>query len=382
MSKLKQLITELCPDGVEYKDLEECCIILDNKRKPVTKSVRQSGEYPYYGANGIQDYVADYIFDGIYVLVGEDGSVVTKNGTPVVTWAMGKIWVNNHAHIIEEIEEVLLRYLFHYIQTINVSNLIHGNIPKLTGKDFKALQIPIPPLPVQAEIVRILDNFTELTAELTAELAARKKQYEYYKESLLTFGKDVEWKALGEVVQYSKEKIDAPEVDENSYVGVDNLLQNKQVKIKSNYVPVEGRLTKYQRADILIGNIRPYLRKIWFANNDGGTNGDVLVIRNQDKNILPKYLYMLLSSEAFFNYNVQNSKGAKMPRGNKEMILKYKIQIPSLSEQQHVVNILDRFDTLCNDISSGLPAEIKARQKQYEYYRDKLLTFPKVELEV
>ena len=382
MSKLKQLITELCPDGVEYKDLEECCIILDNKRKPVTKSVRQSGEYPYYGANGIQDYVADYIFDGIYVLVGEDGSVVTKNGTPVVTWAMGKIWVNNHAHIIEEIEEVLLRYLFHYIQTINVSNLIHGNIPKLTGKDFKALQIPIPPLPVQAEIVRILDNFTELTAELTAELAARKKQYEYYKESLLTFGKDVEWKALGEVVQYSKEKIDAPEVDENSYVGVDNLLQNKQGKIKSNYVPVEGRLTKYQRADILIGNIRPYLRKIWFANNDGGTNGDVLVIRNQDKNILPKYLYMLLSSEAFFNYNVQNSKGAKMPRGNKEMILKYKIQIPSLSEQQHVVNILDRFDTLCNDISSGLPAEIKARQKQYEYYRDKLLTFPKVELEV
>ena len=189
MSKLKQLITELCPDGVEYKDLEECCIILDNKRKPVTKSVRQSGEYPYYGANGIQDYVADYIFDGIYVLVGEDGSVVTKNGTPVVTWAMGKIWVNNHAHIIEEIEEVLLRYLFHYIQTINVSNLIHGNIPKLTGKDFKALQIPIPPLPVQAEIVRILDNFTELTAELTAELAARKKQYEYYRDKLLTFPK-------------------------------------------------------------------------------------------------------------------------------------------------------------------------------------------------
>ncbi len=83
MSKLELLIKELCPDGVEYKSLEKCCNILDNKRKPVTKSSRLIGEYPYYGANGIQDYVSDYIFDGKFVLVGEDGSVLTKNGTPV-----------------------------------------------------------------------------------------------------------------------------------------------------------------------------------------------------------------------------------------------------------------------------------------------------------
>ena len=128
MSRLDELIAELCPDGVEYCPLEKCCNILDNRRKPVTKAARETGKFPYYGANGIQDYVLDYIFDGTYVLVGEDGSVITKAGTPVVTWATGKIWVNNHAHIIEEVDGVLLRYLFHYIQTINVTPLIHGNI--------------------------------------------------------------------------------------------------------------------------------------------------------------------------------------------------------------------------------------------------------------
>ena len=134
---------------IEYKSLEQCCNILDSKRKPVTKSMREFGEYPYYGANGIQDYVSNYIFDGSFVLVGEDGSVITPSGNPVVNWAEGKIWVNNHAHIIEEIDGVLLRYLFHYLQTVNVSDLIHGNIPKLTGKDFRNILIPVPPMEIQ-----------------------------------------------------------------------------------------------------------------------------------------------------------------------------------------------------------------------------------------
>lgn len=186
MTKLEKLIQEFCPDGVEFRPLEQCCNILDRKRKPVTKSSREAGKYPYYGANGIQDYVSDYIFDGTFILVGEDGSVITDRGTPVVTWASGKIWVNNHAHIIEGNGTVLLRFLYHYIQTIDVSPLIHGNIPKLTGGDFRALTIPVPPLEVQREIVRILDTFTELTAELTA----RQKQYEYYRDMLLSFGEN------------------------------------------------------------------------------------------------------------------------------------------------------------------------------------------------
>ena len=137
MSKLSELIAQLCPDGVPFRNLEDCCFILDKKRRPITKSAREAGKYPYYGANGVQDYVSDYIFNGVFILVGEDGSVLTPDGKPVVNWAVGKIWVNNHAHIIEEIDGVLLRYLYHYLQTVDVRDLIHGNIPKLTQGDFR-----------------------------------------------------------------------------------------------------------------------------------------------------------------------------------------------------------------------------------------------------
>lgn len=149
MSRINKLIRKLCPNGVEYKKLEDCCNILDNKRKPISKGMRKMGEYPYYGANGIQDYISDYIFDGKYVLVGEDGSVQTPNGTPIVNWAIGKIWVNNHAHIIEEMDGVSLRYLYHYLQIVDVKDLIHGNIPKLNQSNFRNIKIAVPPLEVQ-----------------------------------------------------------------------------------------------------------------------------------------------------------------------------------------------------------------------------------------
>lgn len=128
----------------------------------------------------------------------------------------------------------------------------------------------------------------------------------------------------------------------------------------------------------MVGNIRPYLKKIWHADNSGGTNGDVLVIRindNEKDNVSSEFLYHLLSSDAFFNYNMQFAKGAKMPRGDKTAIMKYEIPIPELNEQKRIVSILSKFDTLVSDISVGLPAELQARRSQYEYYRGKLLTF-------
>ena len=120
-SHIEKLIHNLCPNGVEYKELGELCIILDSKRKPVSKGLRSKGIYPYYGANGILDYVGDYIFDGTYLLLGEDGSVINEDKSPVLHWAVGKIWVNNHAHVLEEREDVAkLRYLFYVLQTIDV----------------------------------------------------------------------------------------------------------------------------------------------------------------------------------------------------------------------------------------------------------------------
>ena len=166
-------------------------------------------------------------------------------------------------------------------------------------------------------------------------------------------------------------------LNNKNYVGVDNLLQNRAGKIESNYVPTGGNSTKFFNNDILIGNIRPYLKKIWFADCEGGTNGDVLVIHLSDKRINPKFLFQVLSDDRFFDFNMQYAKGAKMPRGDKAQILKYSIPIPLLKEQERIVNILDKFDTLTNSIGEGLPKEIELRTKQYEYYRDLLLTFQK-----
>jgi type I restriction enzyme S subunit len=181
-----------------------------------------------------------------------------------------------------------------------------------------------------------------------------------------------------EIATYSKTRINANQLNSNSYVGVDNLLQDKQGKTVSNYVPITGKLTRYEKEDILIGNIRPYLKKIWHATNVGGTNGDVLVLRineNEKGNLNSRFLYYWLASDAFFSYNMQYAKGAKMPRGDKAMIMKYDVPIPSLEEQNRIVSILDKFDALVGDISVGLPAELKARRSQYEYFRGKLLTF-------
>ena len=189
---VEKLLANICPDGVEYNDLGEVIDILDSQRKPVTKSDRKPGPYPYYGANGIQDYVAGYIFDGIYLLLGEDGSVINPDGSPILTWATGKIWVNNHAHVLSEKNNgALLRYLYYYLQTVDVSKVVRGIPPKINQENLRKIRVALPALEVQEQIVSILDRFdtlvNDLKSGLPAEIALRRKQYEYYRDKLLTF---------------------------------------------------------------------------------------------------------------------------------------------------------------------------------------------------
>ena len=293
-----------------------------------------------------------------------------------------------------EDESISIKYVYYYLVRMeSVFQRIGSTMqmPQISIPDTDNYKIPIPPVAVQEEVVRVLDKFTALEAELEAELDCRKRQYEYYRDALLTFDLSpsdglchsplfsapfaVEWHPLGEVAEYSQSRIENSELSEESFIGVDNLLPDRKGKTVSNYVPTKGLSTRYQVGDVLIGNIRPYLKKIYLADNNGGASGDVLVVHVTSDIISPKYLYQVLANDSFFSYNMRHAKGAKMPRGSKDKIMSYPIPIPPLEVQERIVEILDKFDTLVNSISEGLPREIELRRKQYEYYRDALLSF-------
>ena len=170
---------------LEWKKLGDVCEVLDSQRKPVSKGKRTKGAYPYYGANGIQDYVDDYLFDGTFLLMGEDGSVINKDKSPVLHWAEGKIWVNNHAHILKGSDSALLRYLYYMLQCVDVTDIVRGVPPKINQANMRNILIPVPSLSEQTRIVGILDTFTASIENLKQQIAQRRKQYEHYRDQLL-----------------------------------------------------------------------------------------------------------------------------------------------------------------------------------------------------
>lgn len=173
---------------------------------------------------------------------------------------------------------------------------------------------------------------------------------------------------LKEIASYSDSRIDASKLDETTFVGVDNLLADKAGKTDATYLPNTARLTRYFPGEILLGNIRPYLKKVWLADGDGGCSGDVLALRIDPvyvDAVEPRFLYYLLSSDGFFAYNMRHANGAKMPRGNKTAILEYRVPVPPIEVQREIVRILDQF--------TALEAELEARRRQYAHYRDTML---------
>ena len=389
MSGLDELIQKLCPDGVEYRPLEQCCNILDNKRKPVTKGSREAGEYPYYGANGIQDYVSDYIFDGTFVLVGEDGSVITSNGNPVVTWAEGKIWVNNHAHIVSEIEGVLLRYLYHFIQTVDISNYVHGNIPKLTGKDFRGLEVPVPPLEVQREIVRVLDHFTLLRQELSAELSARRKQYEYYSQELLVNSVS-DYVAISSLGKWMGGK--TPSMDNSDYWtnGVIPWISSKDMKSAvlsdtQDHITEEAvsgaSMKMFPAGTVAIvtrSGILKHTFPVVYVPFETTINQDIKALIPA-QNVSGRYVSLVMQAFSEDIRTKTKKQGGTVDSLDFQKVLEYEIPLPSYEKQMELVKKLESFDMFTNSLVEGLPAEIEARTKQYEYYRDKLLSFKRKE---
>ncbi|MDO4694824.1 MAG: restriction endonuclease subunit S [Eikenella sp.] len=343
--------------------------------------------------------------------IPENCVIVAMYGATVGKVAINKIpmTTNQACANIESNEKILYhRYLFHYLwsQYEYIKSLGVGSQTNINTQIIKKLMIPIPPLEVQHEIVRVLDNFTELTAEfaaaLTAELTARKKQYEYYRNFLLTFENhdtelltnertnvtnpfanvDVVWKTLGEITlptsnikwketDRTYRYIDLTSVDrENHSIGETN-------EISSENAP--GRAQKIvEKNDIIFATTRP--TQLRFALIDDAFSGEVAstgycVLRANPSEVLFKWIYHGLGTERFRIFLEDNQSGSAYPAISDSRVKEYKIPIPPLDTQAEIVAILDRFDALTNSISEGLPREIELRQKQYEYYRERLLSF-------
>ena len=178
--------------GLVYLTLDEISENCDRMRRPVAKGNRSVGQYPYYGASGIVDYVSSYLFDGDYLLVSEDGANLLSRSTPIAFSISGKNWVNNHAHVLKFNTHDLQKYVEIYLNSIDLSKYISGGAqPKLNQDNLNKIPIPVPNEERVRYVVDILDRFdtlcNDLTSGLPAEIEARKKQYEYYRDKLLTF---------------------------------------------------------------------------------------------------------------------------------------------------------------------------------------------------
>ena len=363
MSRLDELIAELCPDGVPFFPLSEVASI------DIGEFVRQDKQgddkpYPVYngGRNNTGMY-DDYNHDGDYILISARGA-----NAGFVNSIQGKYWAGNSCYSISINKSIIeFKFAFHYLKQSEKRFLgiqQKGSIPAVSKKQVSELRIPVPPLPVQREIVRILDSFTELTAELTAELAAelaaRKKQYEYYKDTLLPFDEqEVEWKTLGEISAIVRGASPRPiknyitEQDDGiNWIKIGDVAAGAKYITQCNEkITPEGaeKSRKVKSGDFILSNSmsfgRPYILQI-----DGCIHDGWLAISDFDQ-----YL-------------------------NADIVRGISIPIPKKEQQHRIVSTLDRFSDLCTSISNGLPAEITARQKQYEYYRDKLLTFKQAEV--
>ncbi|MCZ8090681.1 restriction endonuclease subunit S [Flavobacterium sp.] len=384
MSKIEQLIQQYCPDGVEYLKLSQ--VIKLEKGKQLNKELlTEFGDYPAYnGGLSYSGFTDKFNYEENKIIISQGGA-----SAGFVNYVTTKFYANAHCYVVlPNVEIVLNRYVFHFLK-LNQENLTskqHGaGIPALKTSEILQIPIPIPPLPIQQEIVTILDKFTALEAELEAELEARSRQYEYYRNQLLAFeGKEVEWKTLGELTTLITKGTTPKKYTENGIAFIkteafDGSIINTK---KLSFIDDETHNKELKRSilkhkDILITIAGATIGKCAIVQQEilpANTNQALAIIRLLE-NINNKYIFYILKSNHMAKYIEMNVKGSAQPNLNLQQLNDFKIPIPSLEEQERIVNILDQFDALVNDIKIGLPAEIKARRAQYEYYRKKLLTF-------
>ena len=415
MSKLAKLIMDLCPDGVEHRKLSELGYFYgglagkskedfeDGNAKFITyKNVYANPslnleiqETVRVGKNEKQNVIeyGDVLFTGSSETPDECGmsSILTQqiNSTLYLNSFCFGFRLNDPTIFIPDFLKHLLRSeeLRNQISR-TASGVTRFNVSK---KKMEQVAIPLPPLPVQREIVRILDNFTELTAEitaeLTAELTARKKQYEFYRDQLLAFGDEVEWKVLGALFPLIRNGFVGTVTPffTNNENGVRYLqgtnIHNGIISDNEHYYVTKEFHHKHIRTqleadDIVMVQSGHVGESAVVGEKYKGANCHALIVMSNGGKCNSRFInYYFLSTEGKNKLN-RITTGGTVKHILASKMKQFSIPVASLEEQACIVSILDRFDTLCNDITTGLAAEIEARKKQYEYYRDKLLTFP------
>ena len=379
MSKLDELIKELCLNGVEYKELKDMCVIKKGVQLNKEKLLEEAN-YPVINGGILPSgYWNNYN-------VKEDTITISQGGASAgyVQYISTKFWAGAHCYYLElKDKNINYRYIYHFIkmkQNKLTSSQVGAGIPSVEKKVLENLLIPTPPLEVQNEIVRILDNFTALTAELTTELTARKKQYSWYRDYLLNFENKVEIVKLEDIAEVYDGTHQTPDYKKNGipFVSVENI---DNIYNTEKYISEEDYEKNYR--------IKPKIDDIFMTRI--GTIGKCAIVTTN--NPLAYYVSLALLrpnknkiDSTYLKYIIESRIGKKelnkrilftaVPiKINKGDIDKLEIPLPPLEVQKRIVEVLDNFEKICNDLNIGLPAEIEARQKQYEFYRNFLLTF-------
>ena len=403
MSKLDKLIAEFCPNGVEYKTIDEIAVDIYRgcgiKRDQVTEEgipcVRYGEIYTTYGvwfekckSHTKLEYVKSPKYfehgDILFAITGESVEDIAKCCAYI---GNEKCLAGGDIVVLKHKEDP--KYISYALSTVDAqrqkssgkvkSKVVHSSVPSI-----KAIKLPVPPLEVQREIVHILDSFTLLIAELTAEFTARKKQYEYYRDNILTFDTTIKHVRLGDICSVITKGTTPKSYTKTgvSFVKTEAFDGAKIIPNKLSYVDEETHTTFLKRSmleenDILITIAGATIGKCAIVPKEilpANTNQALAIIRLAKGNS-PKYVMYLLQSDLMKRYMQKNIKGSAQPNLNLKQLNDFIIPLPPLNVQERLVRVLDNFEAICTDLNIGLPAEIEARQKQYEYYRDLLLTF-------
>ena len=384
MTKLEQLLADLCPNGVEYKTVQAAVGV--NRGKRLTKSqLSEDGEYEVY--HGSKDSILGKYNQ--YNAPANTTIVVNTGGIGGVKFLDKPFWCSDGSFWLGQSDSIDSKFLYYCLSGYEdyfYSQKRVGGVPTIDRSVVEDFKIPIPPLPVQSEIVRILDNFTGLTAELTAELTARKQQYAHYREKILSRTSNAEQLALQDIVadscSISYGIVQTGDDVENGIPVVrpvdltDKIVSLRGLKKVDPSIAEPYKRTILKGGDLLLC-VRGTTGVISIASNElrGCNVSRGIVPLTFKSTVCPQYIYYQFLSQGIQKEIELKTRGAALKQINMEDLRQIRFPLPAFEVQQQIVSILDRFDSLCNDISVGLPAEIEARRKQYEYYRDKLLTF-------